>query len=876
MRYVLAILLLVAVSCGERGFKSQWDAGRDILRHDVRTGIDTTRDRHVDFTTPGDETTGLDDGFADTRSDVADAFQPADTTVDKSGNTDTLVQEHEWHQKGQGVVPEAFDFRGITGSNAGLYLVGAGPSAYLYSNNRFTDLTKLSDKLPPALYAVASDNASGAFVVGMHGFLSHVNTKAWGLSASCHTDRDCGSNDPCLIGKCQDGQCVFGHKNAPGCCGNTHFACDFDTDTCGITVQGLYSSPNGGIVWARACNLDTRDGIPRATSGTCALYFGNPDHKCQDAPDKQCPTYDNGNTVGATATIPWLSLPAAAGKVTMTFQTWIDVDDPEPYDDFSVWVVTHETGKKKLWDRTALPLNTHGFKQVTIPLDNYAGKSIQLVFRFDSKDDFSNYGEGVYVDDIAITSTCKAGSGNAGLPDVPLFAVCSGPNGRVFIGGAQGLSATVENGSVKRLDSGKSHDFVGVLSRNGENWQVLSFQGDVLTMKNQGAAFGDTGFKALSAVSRNKVAVGGRGLIVRLTDQGAKSIKSPVSVDLIDVYSCDQDTDIAVGKAGRVVRINGQNAVLEPTDLTDDMAAVWCNGPDDIYVAGKLGRGAHFDGQRWNDFQTAIQGTVIGIAGDGQGHVLAVGEKGQAAYFNGQSWQEQDSKVMKNLWSVAFLDTHNAIAVGEGGMIVPWKDGAWYPQAPQYNRDFYKIDCQNGQCMVLGQGIILKQDKAKWVSVYAESGDNIRDCSVFTADDALFVTTGGEVLRFNGKVFTLEPLQAMPQQGGGWQFDDSPLYGVFLDKNHQIAVGGGGIELRPGKDGVWDRAGIGQKRTLRDVCVTAQGDVFEVGAAGRVLHYTAKGEAHIEDVPGAGNLTGVWCGKGGVAVVGEAGQFYLY
>lgn len=847
------------LTCGSQ-IKSQPDTGQDIPTQEDRlqdTGDVQVKDLVNDI-------------------DVVEITEVQNDEVQRDTRpSDTLVRTHNWVQKGNGVIPEAFDFRGITGGPAGMYLVGAGPSAYLYANDSFFDLTSLDTHLPPALYAVATDGDGGAFAAGMHGFLSHVNAKGWDMSVPCKNDLDCDIGDPCSSGKCTDNVCVFEHGTGKNCCGNTHFSCDFDTDMCKIQVQDLYLSPEGGLIWNRVCDLNVQDEKPRSTSGKCAMYFGDPTHTCPTDPSKICPTFDNGNTVGAIATIPWIDLPASAGKISLTFEVFIDVEDAEPYDDLSVRIITHTASEKKLWDRGSLGIHTNGFIKVAIPLDDYAGKSVQLVFRFDSKYDWSNYGEGAYVDDIRVASTCSGQQNGMKLPDQPIFALCSGPQNTVFLGGMNGYAGKVKHNSVTRLGSGKPDDFIGVLPGD-TGLKVLSSQGDILKLDDNGATFTGTGFKGLFDVSENQVAVGKGGMILRINDQGAKSINSPVSVDLFGVFSCDKDTDIAVGTGGRILKITATGAVLESTDLTDDLTAVWCKGYNDIWVAGKLGRGAHYDGTGWTAFQTDIQGTILAITGDGQGHIIAVGDKGQSAYFNGQKWLEQDSPVLKNLWSVVFLDRYNAIAVGEGGTITRWKSGTWYPSPPLYNRNFRSINCKDGKCTVLGQGIILSQDKDTWQSIYADAIGNIRDCSVFTPDNALFVTTKAEVLRYNGRVLTLEPVVALPQKDGSWAFDDSALYGVAIDKTHQVAVGEGGIELSPDKEGNWARTGLGQDRTLRDICITDAGDIFEVGAAGRVVHYYPKGDVHIEDVPGTGNLTGAWCGTGGVAVVGEAGQFYLY
>ena len=855
MRYILCAIIFIACSAQNNTTGHDADTAQDIIE-----GNDTlTEASDLSF----EETTEI---TVDVQgSEVQDA--KIDTTL-----ADTLVQTHNWVQKGQGVIPEAFDFRGITGGSAGLYLIGAGPIAYLYSNDKFSDLTTKANNLPPALYAVATDGAGGAFVAGMHGFLSHITRDSWGLGIQCTTDHDCEVSDPCIIGKCTENLCVFDHGTGTNCCGNTHFACDFDSDNCGIQIQDLYLLPNGGITWNRACDLHVKDGAPRSTSGKCALHFGLSDKVCPDDPSKVCPTFDNGNIVAATATTPLIDLPASAKTITLSFQTFIDVEDAEPFDDFSVHIHTKDIDDKKLWDRSDLGIHTSGFKAVTIPLDAYAGKSVQIIFRFNSNDSMMNNGEGVYVDDVSISSICAGDVKGVNLPDTPIFALCSGPQNTVFLGGA-GFAGKVENNAVRRINSGKLHDFIGFLSIN-TGIGVLAFNGDILNMDD--ASFNNIGYDKLFDLSENRVAVGSNGLILRLADQGVNKVNSPVSTDLFSVFSCDKDTDIAVGKGGRLVKITGSNAVTMSTIITDDLMAVWCKGPNDIWAAGKLGRITHYDGTKFTEFQTKIKGTIMGIAGDGKGNLLAVGESGQASYFDGQAWIQQDSNILKTLWSVVFMDPQNAIAVGEGGTIVTWKNGKWEPVVPVFDRDLYKVSCNGDNCRVLGKGIVLSGNNGVWTSIYAEEQGNIRDCSILGPDNALFVTTRSEVLRFNGKVLTLEPMGAIKQTDNTWKFDESALYGVVIDKDHQLATGADGIELSPDKDGVWQRFGLGQDRTLRDVCITQKGDIFVVGAAGRVIHYYPNKTVHIEDVPGAGNLTGAWCGAGGVAVVGEAGEFYLY
>lgn len=133
----------------------------------------------------------------------------------------------------------------------------------------------------------------------------------------------------------------------------------------------------------------------RSASAPYSLYFGNPlNHNFNDP----------GKAVKGEATSPGIALPAGLGKLCLKFQLFKDTE-PTYYD--LLWVTVLPAGTT-IWEAVKEP--NFGLTKVFIPvaadLTAFAGQTVQFRFNFDSKDSIGNSGEGVYVDDIQVMTSC--------------------------------------------------------------------------------------------------------------------------------------------------------------------------------------------------------------------------------------------------------------------------------------------------------------------------------------------------------------------------------------------------------------------------------------------------------------------------------------
>jgi hypothetical protein len=122
------------------------------------------------------------------------------------------------------------------------------------------------------------------------------------------------------------------------------------------------------------------------------MYFGI---------DSSC-TYGNGTRVTGTITSPAISGVASTSSLAFKFYRRVESASGS-YDVASVEVVVGTTATT-VWSRSsANASNTVWNDSGAISLSAYAGQTIQLRFRFDSRDSSYNNFTGWIVDDIVVT-----------------------------------------------------------------------------------------------------------------------------------------------------------------------------------------------------------------------------------------------------------------------------------------------------------------------------------------------------------------------------------------------------------------------------------------------------------------------------------------
>jgi len=236
-------------------------------------------------------------------------------------------------------------------------------------------------------------------------------------SAVCATAADC--NIPCATGACVDTTCKYTAK-AKACVvdlGGAQVGCfgagdQSDSATClscvpalsqtSLSAAGVFLTLDGPadsvqLVDSTKSGLGWNFNDKRSISGGKSLYFGDP----------VTHTYANGKHVAGAAATSAMTVPNAAGlKPQLEFWLWLDTEETLAFDLLTVSAIDADSATT-LWTSDAIGGSTHGaWQRVSADLSALTDKSIQVVFTFDTKDAYVNGFEGVYLDDVALTSGC--------------------------------------------------------------------------------------------------------------------------------------------------------------------------------------------------------------------------------------------------------------------------------------------------------------------------------------------------------------------------------------------------------------------------------------------------------------------------------------
>jgi leucyl aminopeptidase len=155
------------------------------------------------------------------------------------------------------------------------------------------------------------------------------------------------------------------------------------------TFEGTTSwSPTG--LWHSANNSTCA--TPGSSSPTHAMYFGI-DAKCN---------YSNGTTVTGTITSPIIA--GVVSTSSLRFQYFRQVESSSGSWDVASVEIVSGTTVSTVWSRSsANPSTTVWTDSGAVSLAAFAGTSIQVRFRFNSKDSSSNAFKGWLVDDVVVT-----------------------------------------------------------------------------------------------------------------------------------------------------------------------------------------------------------------------------------------------------------------------------------------------------------------------------------------------------------------------------------------------------------------------------------------------------------------------------------------
>ncbi len=244
--------------------------------------------------------------------------------------------------------------------------------------------------------------------------------------SACTDDSQCPAAGPCEPGICDvsTGNCTTGIKRTEGCC--LSIADCPETPACVRPICDVnHQCRTGALGQTGCCRPDTwsddlsaglgggwsvdndapeagwREGLLTDIPGIEApsFYFGNEDES----------GYGTGYQASGSITSPPVMLPAAS-SLKLSFDLWMDVDPIGGYDELQVWIIADTSlgrARSLLWDQSAqIPGETT--TQVSIDISGYSGRQVMFEFMFDTYDNVSNDGRGVYLDNPAVTATCLA------------------------------------------------------------------------------------------------------------------------------------------------------------------------------------------------------------------------------------------------------------------------------------------------------------------------------------------------------------------------------------------------------------------------------------------------------------------------------------
>ena len=200
----------------------------------------------------------------------------------------------------------------------------------------------------------------------------------------CTQDADCDDGDACSMDRCIDEACVYSLLPGEGCCPGTLLWETFDE---GPSANFELISGADDVKWQLS--------QARASSAPNALYYGDPDTG----------NYDNGAANEGRVLSRPISLPpnTASG---LEFMLYLAVEQGPSHDPFHVDLIS-DYGRVEIWSKADLLGDFSSWSLQSVSLASFAGQSVRIEFVFDTEDELTNTAEGIYLDDVRVTTDCE-------------------------------------------------------------------------------------------------------------------------------------------------------------------------------------------------------------------------------------------------------------------------------------------------------------------------------------------------------------------------------------------------------------------------------------------------------------------------------------
>ncbi len=235
------------------------------------------------------------------------------------------------------------------------------------------------------------------------------------IAGCCLGDADCDDGNACTVDTCTQNVCKSQpDASKPACCAPSLLFTDaFDTQP--LTNWANSGNNSVSVFW----RSNPKGGNPNVGSsgGGGSLYFGNAIFT-----DYDDPSLPDGQGPHGAACAKAIQLTAGTNYKLLKFDLnmdteWSDVpaaqylNPPIPgnskLDWFSVQIFTGGT-YQTVWSSDAILGTTQGkWQPITVSLDAWTGKSVQVCVRFDAGDGTLNNKPGVNIDNLSVGIACQ-------------------------------------------------------------------------------------------------------------------------------------------------------------------------------------------------------------------------------------------------------------------------------------------------------------------------------------------------------------------------------------------------------------------------------------------------------------------------------------
>lgn len=252
--------------------------------------------------------------------------------------------------------------------------------------------------------------------------------------------------------------------------------------------------------------------------------------------------------------------------------------------------------------------------------------------------------------------------------------------------------------------------------------------------------------------------------------------------------------------------------------------------PNDVYAAGQNATLIHFDGAHWRGLSVPADVATKHMWASCRGDSVVLVGAGVGLLRHGQwSLLPDRPRELSGWLRTAWISTSERIYFAQSGAgLFAFENGRWREATEQGS--WMLGFAENGKGDLLstgGDGWILRLRGSSWQRV--PTGDQAYYPAVWGSEiDFYIVEIHGRVLRYDGLV--LEEIFSVPLQ-----YSMVDIWGTGINDLHVVGKG------------IWHFDGVNWSRTLDYDGIHLQGvwgfgpeDVFAVGEAGRILHYSCR------------------------------------